>query len=107
PIFELRRAQIVGFESLARFTTTPLRSPHAWFADAAAVGLDVQLEMKVIERALSSFTSLPQGVYITFNVSPNIVLNGDLESAFEHAPLDRIVLEVNEHVTCREYDALA
>src|SRR5688500_16249962 len=76
PIFDLARAVVIGFESLARFTTTPPRSPDEWFADAAAVGLDVQLEMKVIEQAVQSFASLPEGVFISFNVSPNIVLKG-------------------------------
>jgi EAL domain-containing protein (putative c-di-GMP-specific phosphodiesterase class I) len=107
PIFDLTRALVIGFESLARFTTTPMRSPDAWFADAAAVGLDVQLEMKVIEQAVQSFTSLPSGVYVGFNVSPNIVINGQLEHAFESVPLDRIVLEINEHVSIREYDEIA
>jgi EAL domain-containing protein (putative c-di-GMP-specific phosphodiesterase class I) len=106
PIFDLTRAVVIGFESLARFTTTPMRSPDAWFADAAAVGLDVQLEMKVIEQALQSFTSLPSGVFVGFNVSPNIVLNGQLEHAFEAVPLDRIVLEINEHMSIREYDEI-
>ena len=107
PVFDLKQAQIVGFESLARFTTTPLRSPDAWFADAAAVNLDVALELKVIEHALASFTSLPVGVYIGFNVSPNILANGQLARAFQRAPLDRIVLEINEHVSIREYGEIA
>jgi EAL domain-containing protein (putative c-di-GMP-specific phosphodiesterase class I) len=106
PIFDLREAQVIGFESLARFTTTPVRSPDAWFADAARVGLEVALEMKVIEKALASFTSLPSGVYVAFNVSPNIVINGQLELAFKRMPLERIVLEVNEHVSIREYDEI-
>jgi EAL domain-containing protein (putative c-di-GMP-specific phosphodiesterase class I) len=108
PVFDLRQAHVVGFEALARFTTTtPTRSPDAWFADAARVGLDVALEMKVIEKALASFTSLPSGVYIGFNVSPNIVINGQLELAFQGMPLERIVLEINEHVSIREYDEIA
>jgi EAL domain-containing protein (putative c-di-GMP-specific phosphodiesterase class I) len=107
PIFDLKQAQVSGFESLARFTTTPVRSPDAWFADAERVGLDVALEMKVIEKALASFTSLPSGIYVAFNVSPNIVINGQLGSAFKSMPLDRIVLEVNEHVSIREYDEIA
>jgi EAL domain-containing protein (putative c-di-GMP-specific phosphodiesterase class I) len=74
--------------------------------DAAAVGLDVALEMKVIDEALASFTSLPEGVYVGFNVSPNIVLNGQLERAFQSVPLERIVLEINEHVSIREYDEI-
>ncbi len=106
PIYDLRQAQVIGFESLARFTTTPMRSPDAWFSDAAAVGLDVALEMKVIEQALASFEGLPEGVYIVFNVSPNIVVNGRLDHAFDSIPLDRIVLEINEHVSIREYDEI-
>ena len=104
PIFDLTRAVVIGFESLARFTTTPMRSPDAWFADAALVGLDVQLEMKVIEQALQSFTSLPSGVFVGFNVSPNIVINGQLDHAFQAVALERILLEINEHVSIREYD---
>jgi EAL domain-containing protein (putative c-di-GMP-specific phosphodiesterase class I) len=106
PVIDLREGQVAGFESLARFTTTPMRSPDAWFADAARVGLDVALEMAVIEKALASFTSLPAAVYIAFNVSPNIVINGQLELAFKRMPLQRIVLEVNEHVSIREYDEI-
>jgi EAL domain-containing protein (putative c-di-GMP-specific phosphodiesterase class I) len=106
PIFDLKQAQVSGFESLARFTTTPARTPDAWFADAERVGLDVALEMKVIEKALASFTSLPSGIYVAFNVSPNIVINGRLELAFKSMPLDRIVLEMNEHVSIREYDEI-
>ena len=106
PVFDLKHAQVIGFEALARITTTPMRSPDAWFADAAAVGLDVALEIKVIEQALASFTSLPDGVYVGFNVSPNIVLNGQLEHAFHGVPLARIVLEINEHVSIREYDEI-
>ena len=106
PVFDLKQAHVIGFEALARFTTTPMRSPDAWFADAAAVGLDVALELKVIEQALTSFGSLPEGVYVGFNVSPNIVLNGQLEHAFQGMPLERIVLEINEHVSIREYDEI-
>ena len=107
PIFDLKQAQVVGFEALARFTTTPMRAPDAWFADAAAVGLDIALEMKVIERALASFSSFPESIYVGFNVSPNMVLNGQLEYAFREVPLQRVVLEVNEHVSIREYDEIA
>ena len=107
PVFDLKLAQVIGFESLARFTTTPVRAPNAWFADAARVGLDVALELKVLEKAIACFTRLPPGIYVAFNVSPNIVISGQLEVAFRNAPLDRIVLEVNEHVSIREYDEIA
>lgn len=107
PVFDLKQAQVIGFESLSRFTTTPMRAPDAWFADAARVGLDVALEMKVIEKALGSFSSLPDGVYIAFNISPNIITSGQLELAFKGMPLERIVLEINQHVSIREYDEIS
>ena len=107
PVFDLKLAQVIGFESLARFTTSPVRAPNAWFADAARVGLDVALELKVLEKALACFTRLPHGIYVAFNVSPNIVISGQLEVAFRNAPLERVVLEVNEHVSIREYDEIA
>jgi GAF domain-containing protein len=31
PVFDLKHAQVIGFEALARFTTTPMRSPDAWW----------------------------------------------------------------------------
>lgn len=106
PVFDLTQAQVIGFEALARFAADPRRTPDAWFSDAASVGLDVELELEVVSRALESFSSLPAPVYVGFNVSPNIAINGRLGEAFQNAPLDRIVLEINEHVTVREYDEL-
>ncbi len=107
PVFDTRQAYVIGFESLARITTAPVRSPDAWFADAAEVNLDVALELKVIEKALESFTILPHGVYVGFNVSMNMIINGHLDSAFERTQLDRIVLEIQEEGTESQYDEVA
>ncbi|HEX2830429.1 MAG TPA: EAL domain-containing protein [Burkholderiales bacterium] len=107
PVYDIKRAAVVGFEALARFAGTPPRGPGEWFADAARVGMDVALEAKLIAKAMESFQRLPDAVYIGFNVSPNIIVNGQLERAFANAPLERIVLEINEHPTIRQYDEMA
>ena len=107
PVYDVNRASVVGFEALARFAGKPPRGPDMWFADAARVGLDVSLERRLIAKAMQSFERLPAAVYIGFNVSPNIIVNGQLEHAFEGAPLERIVLEINEHPTIRQYDEMA
>ena len=57
-------------------------------------------------RTIESFSRLPSAVYIGFNVSPNIIVNGNLERAFADVPLERIVLEINEHPTIRQYDEM-
>jgi EAL domain-containing protein (putative c-di-GMP-specific phosphodiesterase class I) len=107
PVYDIKRATVVGFEALARFNSTPMRGPDVWFEDAASVGLDVALETELIAKAMESFERLPDTVYIGFNVSPNIIVNGQLERAFDRAPLDRIVLEINEHPSIRQYDEMA
>ena len=107
PVYDIKRATVVGFEALARINSTPMRGPDVWFSDAASVGLDVALETELIDKAVESFERLPDSVYIGFNVSPNIILNGDLEQAFAAIPHNRIVLEITEHPTIRQYDEMA
>jgi EAL domain-containing protein (putative c-di-GMP-specific phosphodiesterase class I) len=107
PIIDIVRGRVVCFEALARFSTVPARNPDAWFADAARVGLDLELGRKVIAQALRSFPVLPPSVSIAFNVSSNILLNGRLERAFGSVPLDRVVIEINEHMSIRQYDEIA
>lgn len=107
PIVDIVRGKVVGFEALARFSTVPARTPDAWFADAARVGLDVELENEMIAQALRSFAVLPSAVSVAFNVSSNILLHGRLERAFSGCTLNRVVLEINEHMSIRQYDEIA
>ena len=107
PIVDVVRSKVVGFEALARFSTVPARSPDAWFTDAARVGLDIELEHKLIAEALRSFAVLPSSVSVAFNVSSNILLHGRLEQAFAGCELKRVVLEINEHMSIRQYDEIA
>jgi EAL domain-containing protein (putative c-di-GMP-specific phosphodiesterase class I) len=106
PVYDINRANVVGFEALARFNGTPPRGPDVWFAEAARVGLDVALETKLIAKAMQGFERLPSSVYIGFNVSPAIIVSGQLEKAFAGVPLERIVLEINEHPSIRQYDEM-
>ncbi|HYH40659.1 MAG TPA: EAL domain-containing protein, partial [Burkholderiales bacterium] len=107
PIVDVARGKVVAFEALARFSTVPARTPDAWFADAARVGLDLELGRQVIAQALRSFPVLPEAVSVAFNVSSNILLNGRLDRAFGNVPLDRVVIEINEHMSIRQYDEIA
>jgi hypothetical protein len=59
PIWDMDAGRIVGFESLARFSGAPYRSPDLWFAEAAEVGMGVALEIEAIQRALAALAVLP------------------------------------------------
>jgi GAF domain-containing protein len=52
PIVHVARMAVVGYEALARFRKEPSRPPDEWFLDAAAVGMQVKLEIKAIEQAV-------------------------------------------------------
>jgi len=106
PIINVAQDKVVGFESLTRFSATPLRGPDVWFNEAASVGMGAQLEMRAVELAMAALDSLPQDVYLSFNVSPEALINGDLRRVLEGMLLERLVLEITEHATIDEYSEL-
>src|SRR5919106_4250307 len=71
PIFDVERGRMVGAEALSRFE--PGRRPDEWFAEAASVGLGVELELWAARVALRHFGSLPAPAYVSVNLSPETV----------------------------------
>lgn len=106
PIFELGAKAPSGFEALCRFSAEPYRTPDVWFAEAEKIGLQMDLELAVVERALDGLSDLPEGVYVSINLSPQTVIETDLYAALKGYPLERIVLELTEHATVTDYDSL-
>lgn len=103
PIVLLREHRIVGYEALTRFSATPARSPDKWFAEAAKVGLQAKLELAAIDKALQVLDALPADTYLSFNVSPDTLWSEKLLPMLEPIALNRIVLEVTEHVSIPDY----
>ncbi len=106
PIMDAAARRPKGFEALCRFRGQPYRAPNLWFDDAAAVGLQADLEICVIEEALLALDHLPPSVYVSVNASPSTVASGRLAAAFALWPAERIVLEVTEHSIIDDYDGL-
>lgn len=107
PIYHLVRNEIAGFESLSRFSTQPLRTPDIWFQEAASVGLGALLETKAVRIALQGFKRFPSNIYLSVNFSPETLLSGSIASVLGGASLDRIVLEITEHVLIDHYSDIA
>lgn len=107
PIVDLANHHVVGFESLARFSADPYRSPDVWFAEAGLVGRAVELESQAIRLALAGLAELPPSVYITVNASPETIVKGALAEVLRGRPLDRIVVEVTEHQAIERYDDIS
>lgn len=103
PILDLRSSRVVGLEALSRF---PDRSPDIWFEDAAEAGLNEDLELATLQLALRTAGQLPDGLYLSVNLSPATMTQPRFAEVLEGFPLDRLVIEVTEHAPVEDYDAL-
>jgi len=105
PVFDLVDCRIVSLEALARFWTEPQRSPSAWFAEAAEVGLGAELELAAITSAIRRLDEFPPEVALAINVSPATAM----DTRFTELLLDvadRLVIEITEHAQVDDYTAL-
>lgn len=105
PIVDLRNGQAVGVEALARFAQQPIRPPDAWFAEAASVGLGVELELTALDLALEQLDRLPSGLYLSLNASVETILAEQFRTRLADVPAERIVLELTEHTPVVDYGA--
>jgi EAL domain-containing protein (putative c-di-GMP-specific phosphodiesterase class I) len=105
PIVDLASRQVRGWEALSRIHSEPIKTVDAWFADASAAGLGVQLECFAISAALRRF-DFGSGAYLSLNASPATVVSGELQPILADFPGDQIVLEVTEHARVASYPDL-
>lgn len=100
PIIDLRSGRCVGHEALARFDGA---GPEAWFAEAHALGIGVELELAAVERALRS-ESLLAG-YLSLNLSPAALMSASFGRLIEERQCaDSLVLELTEHAIVEDYE---
>jgi EAL domain-containing protein (putative c-di-GMP-specific phosphodiesterase class I) len=104
PVVQLRTREIVGFEALTRFRDGT--RPDQRFMEADSVGMSVRLETACIGEQLEAATWLPQGTWLSLNVSPALASAIiPVIAALERADRD-IVLEITEHVEIADYRQL-
>ncbi len=103
PIVELHTGAVVGHEALTRFTDG--RRPDHVFTAAAQVGLGTALEVATLTAALAGATVLPEGTYLSLNVSPDLVGSPELTVVLSRCERP-IVLEITEHVAIDDYGLL-
>jgi EAL domain-containing protein (putative c-di-GMP-specific phosphodiesterase class I) len=107
PIVDLVTGEVVAAEALARFRSDPPRSPEVWFAEAEQAGRGVDLELAAVEAALACLPDLPDGVHLTFNVSPSTVRTGALATVVGAVGAGRLMVELTEHEQIDDYEAVA
>jgi EAL domain-containing protein (putative c-di-GMP-specific phosphodiesterase class I) len=104
PIVELATGKHVGFEALARFDDGT--RPDLCFLAADRVGMMVQLETAVLREQVAEARRLPEGSFVSLNVSPALAMAIipllDILSEADRA----VVLEVTEHLEIDDYPRL-
>jgi PAS domain S-box-containing protein len=104
PIVDIERDVIVGHEALTRFDDGV--PPDVRFAEAAALGLDGELELATLKASLAAAADLPKGEWLNLNVSPALILAGDALRSLIKGSARRLVLEVTEHSRVASYPVL-
>ncbi|MBI4934473.1 MAG: EAL domain-containing protein [Actinobacteria bacterium] len=99
PIVDLSTGEVAGYEALARFADG--QSPQASLDDAHSTGRGVELDVALAHAALVSAHGLPDGTWLSVNVSEGLAQRGDLlrgivEAA--HCPLVIDVGNVEAHI---------
>ncbi|GIT92124.1 hypothetical protein JANAI62_25820 [Jannaschia pagri] len=97
PLYRLSDGGLASFEALCRFRPAPYRSPDKWFNEAAGIGLQRELELAVIEMALTGLDALPYGTRLAVNISPKTVAEGGLLPLLRQCDARRVTVEITEH----------
>jgi EAL domain-containing protein (putative c-di-GMP-specific phosphodiesterase class I) len=98
PIVDLAAGTAVGFEALTRFADG--RSPDVALADAEASGRGVELDAALVRSAVVAAAGLPDGTWVSINVSPALAGRPDLLSdLLDPAPCPVVVEYANDGVT--------
>lgn len=104
PIVDLAYGRTAGVEALARFRDE--RGPDVWFSEARETGQCLDLDLLAFRTALDTFPLLPDDVYLSVNATPALLTDRRLHDTVlgSGLPLDRLVIEVTEHVEIFRYD---
>jgi PAS domain S-box-containing protein len=106
PIVDLACGRVVGVEALARFRD--VRGPDVWFSEAHDTGQSLDLDLLAFRTALTAFPLLPEEVYLSVNATPALLTDRRLQDTLlgSGLPLDRLVIEITEHVEIFRYDEI-
>jgi EAL domain-containing protein (putative c-di-GMP-specific phosphodiesterase class I) len=104
PLVELRSKLPVAYEALTRFPGET-RSTRQCFADAAAHGYGVDLELAAVRSALTYLAEIPVETRLSINISPAVAVTDEFFDVV--APVaDRLIIELTEHDPVDDYDTL-
>lgn len=106
PVVQLDDQSVRGYEALARFRPTHFASPTQAFAVAHRAGIGVDLELLAVERALQHLDELPDGLWLSTNLSVEALLDTRVQETLVAHTHRQIVVELTEHIQVTDYETL-
>ena len=106
PIVDLATREEVGMEALARLGSIPMKPPDQWFAEATALELGLQLQLRTLREALEALPKIPGEAFLSVNCSHHAAASPEFAERLDGVE-ERIVLEITEHEAIEDYGALA
>jgi EAL domain-containing protein (putative c-di-GMP-specific phosphodiesterase class I) len=107
PVFDLTSGECFAVEALARFSGHPRRTPDAWFAEAHAMGVGVELEVVSVKKALAAMSRLPAGIAMCVNAGPEAMGSDEVRQLVATCDSSRVVMELTEQVRVDDYPRLS
>ena len=104
PIVDLETRTAVGYEALTRFHDGT--RPDLRFVAAEKVGMSIRLESACLKEQLKQARNLPEGRWLSLNVSPGLAIEPDVLMPLLRRAGRPLVLEVTEHVEIDDYQYL-
>jgi EAL domain-containing protein (putative c-di-GMP-specific phosphodiesterase class I) len=81
---------------------TSFTPKNGWTWDPA----DTRTRRNLYRNAIAAIDAFPSAVYLGINSSPELILSGRLAPMIADVDAARLVLEITEHATVTDYDAL-
>jgi PAS domain S-box-containing protein len=103
PVVRLEDREVIGYEALTRFTDGS--SPVQRFAEAEGAGLAVDLERAAVASAMAAATRLPDGPWLSINLSPAVLPELRQLTALAVEPRRPLVVEITERMAIEDYGA--
>jgi EAL domain-containing protein (putative c-di-GMP-specific phosphodiesterase class I) len=101
PIVALESGDLIGYEALTRFDDG--LPPDLRFSEAEAAGLGKELELACLAAAIDAARDLDPLLWLSLNVSPDLLLADDLLGGVLAAARQPVEIEITEHVAIDDY----
>jgi len=103
PVVDLCTGRPVGYEALSRFVGADTAT---LFSDAARTGQGLALERLAVRTALAAARNRPLDVPVAVNLSPEALLQPDVQQMLLTYDGGRIGVEITEHAKIEDYAGL-